>query len=127
MLLASVSYKASCLNTTKLVVTPLYGSDKIPAIDKSGNDVSQTFNVPDWSAKSVYDTQLSYNRIRVSDALTESGYALYVAEGIDVDPSKELTAIRFESAGARKRPSHTITGGEKVVSKLGRMRAPAYS
>lgn len=84
---------------SKLAVTPLYGSEKKPAIDEGGNAISQTFNVPDWSTTPVYDSHLSYNRIRISDALTDDGFALYVAEGIDVDPSKELTAIRFENTG----------------------------
>lgn len=86
--------------SAKLVVTPLYGTDKKPASDGSGNAVSQEIEIPDWN-RSVYDGNLTYNRIKVKDGngqgVTESGYALYVAEEIDVDPTKALTAIRFKN------------------------------
>lgn len=82
----------------KLVVTPLYGSEKNPAIDENGNPVSQALDIPDWY-RSVNDSSLIYNRIRVSDGMVDDGFALYVTEGIDVDPSKELTAIQFENTG----------------------------
>lgn len=90
-----------------LKVTPLYAPDNTPKYDDNENAVSQSFTIPDWNTRPVYDSHLMYLRIRASDGYIDDEFALYVAKEIDVDTSKELTAIKFENTGVFEN-----TGGE---------------